>query len=83
MYKAKLRVELSQSRAEQREYLRNVELAAVLDKRAEKKRENGEAFNLRQINFKSKKRSADSQEAQKQKKPRMNDQMDQVLGNVF
>ncbi|KAG8702320.1 RNA-binding ATPase activator esf2 [Ceratobasidium sp. 395] len=34
---ARLRVELSQSRAEQRDYLRNVELARVLDKRAKRK----------------------------------------------
>ncbi|KAF8607498.1 hypothetical protein BDV93DRAFT_603310 [Ceratobasidium sp. AG-I] len=35
---ARMRVELSQSRAEQRDYLRNVELARVLDKRAKRKR---------------------------------------------
>ncbi|KAG8777828.1 RNA-binding ATPase activator esf2 [Ceratobasidium sp. 428] len=41
---ARLRVELSQSRAEQRDYLRNVELARVLDKRAKRKQnpESGE-----------------------------------------
>lgn len=33
---AKLRLELGQSRTEQREYLANVELARVLDKRAER-----------------------------------------------
>ncbi|TCD62736.1 RNA-binding ATPase activator esf2 [Steccherinum ochraceum] len=38
MHAARLRVELSQSRREQHEYLRNVELARVLDKRAERKR---------------------------------------------
>ncbi|EMD40600.1 hypothetical protein CERSUDRAFT_148771 [Gelatoporia subvermispora B] len=38
MHQAQLRVELSQSRKEQREYLKNVELARVLDKRAERKR---------------------------------------------
>jgi ESF2/ABP1 family protein len=37
VHQAKLRVELSQSRKEQREYLKNVELARVLDKRREKK----------------------------------------------
>jgi ESF2/ABP1 family protein len=31
-------VELAQSRSEQRQYLKNVELARVLDKRAERKR---------------------------------------------
>ncbi|KAG8715024.1 RNA-binding ATPase activator esf2 [Ceratobasidium sp. 423] len=35
---ARLRVELSQSKAEQRDYLRNVELARVLEKRAQRKR---------------------------------------------
>lgn len=38
IHSARLRVELSQSRTEQREYLKNVELARVLDKRAERKR---------------------------------------------
>lgn len=42
MHDAQLRVELSQSRKEQREYLKNVELSRVLDKRAEKKRLKGE-----------------------------------------
>ena len=38
IHAAKLRVELSQSRKEQQDYLKNVELARVLDKRAERKR---------------------------------------------
>ena len=37
IHQAKLRAELSQSRKEQREYLKNVELARVLEKRTEKK----------------------------------------------
>ena len=37
IHQAKLRTELSQSRKEQREYLKNVELARVLEKRKEKK----------------------------------------------
>ena len=37
IHQAKLRAELSQSRKEQREYLKNVELARVLEKRREKK----------------------------------------------
>lgn len=37
VHQAKLRAELSQSRKEQREYLKNVELARVLEKRTEKK----------------------------------------------
>ncbi|KAI0773971.1 hypothetical protein C8Q74DRAFT_1267634 [Fomes fomentarius] len=46
VHTAQLRVELSQSRKEQRDYLKNVELARVLDKRAERKRkaaQSGEA----------------------------------------
>ncbi|KDQ07763.1 hypothetical protein BOTBODRAFT_119640 [Botryobasidium botryosum FD-172 SS1] len=39
---ARLRVELSQSKSEQHDYLRNVELAKVLEKRAEKKRKRAE-----------------------------------------
>ncbi|KAI0824653.1 hypothetical protein BC628DRAFT_1410782 [Trametes gibbosa] len=38
VHQAQLRAELSQSRKEQREYLKNVELARTLDKRAERKR---------------------------------------------
>ncbi|KAK7695550.1 hypothetical protein QCA50_000186 [Cerrena zonata] len=41
IHAAQLRVELSQSRKEQQEYLKNVELARVLDKRAERKRKAG------------------------------------------
>jgi ESF2/ABP1 family protein len=48
VHRAKLRVELSQSKAEQQQYLKNVELAHVLDKRAAKKREQGEGLQLRQ-----------------------------------
>ena len=40
VHTARLRVELSQSRREQQEYLKNVELARVLDKRAQKKQQN-------------------------------------------
>ncbi|PCH41318.1 hypothetical protein WOLCODRAFT_131842 [Wolfiporia cocos MD-104 SS10] len=41
VHAAKLRAELSQSRREQHEYLKNVELARVLNKRAERKRKAG------------------------------------------
>ena len=37
VHQAKLRAELSQSRKEQRDYLKNVELARVLEKRKERK----------------------------------------------
>jgi len=38
VHTARLRVELSQSKKEQRDYLKNVELARVLKKRAERKK---------------------------------------------
>ena len=38
VHRERLRIELSQSRHEQNEYLRRVELKKVLDKRAERKR---------------------------------------------
>ncbi|KAH8817559.1 hypothetical protein DL96DRAFT_1622715 [Flagelloscypha sp. PMI_526] len=47
LHMAKLRVELAQSKMEQRDYLKNVELARVLDKRAQKKREQGKDFELK------------------------------------
>jgi ESF2/ABP1 family protein len=37
VHSARLRVELSQSKSEQRDYLKNVELARVLDKRRKQK----------------------------------------------
>ena len=42
MHTARLRVELEQSRKEQKDYLRQVELARVLDKRKERKRKAAE-----------------------------------------
>ncbi|KAG9087856.1 RNA-binding ATPase activator esf2 [Ceratobasidium sp. 392] len=65
---ARLRVELSQSRAEQRDYLRNVELARVLDKRA-KRKQGAEADERVAI---QPKQTADSA-AHKSKKPRKQD----------
>jgi ESF2/ABP1 family protein len=44
VHAARLRVELSQSRREQQEYLKNVELARVLDKRAQRKKQTAEDF---------------------------------------
>jgi ESF2/ABP1 family protein len=43
VHTARLRMELSQSKAEQNEYLKNVELARVLAKRAARKHGNKEA----------------------------------------
>lgn len=42
IHAARLRVELSQSKREQQEYLKNVELAHVLEKRADRKRKAGQ-----------------------------------------
>ena len=77
VYAAKLRVELSQSKAEQQEYLKNVELARVLDKRVAKKREKGEEFEL-----KTRKRPSDVEEAGRTKK-KANMDVDDILSSVF
>ncbi|KAK7061318.1 Pre-rRNA-processing protein ESF2 [Favolaschia claudopus] len=71
---AKLRVELSQSRSEQRDYLKNVEHARVLDKRAEKKREKGEVMELKERPRKRKRSSDDDvSEERTAKKPPIED----------
>jgi ESF2/ABP1 family protein len=77
-------VELSQSRAEQKDYLKNVELARVLEKRAERKREKGEEF---QFKPNEKKRPAEDQ-PQKRKKPRKEESgntgaISNVLDSIF
>lgn len=70
-------MELSQSKAEQQEYLKNVELARVLDKRVAKKREKGEEFEL-----KSRKRPNDEEETGgRTKKNKVN--VDDILSSVF
>ncbi|ESK84033.1 u3 snornp-associated protein esf2 [Moniliophthora roreri MCA 2997] len=82
LHTAKLRVELSQSKAEQREYLRNVELARVLDKRAERKREKGEEMQLKPLP-QPKKRKAEEDSSTK-KRPRGDDkQLESVLSSIF
>ncbi|TFK28693.1 hypothetical protein FA15DRAFT_665134 [Coprinopsis marcescibilis] len=88
IHTAKLRVELSQSRAEQQEYLRNVELARVLDKRGQKKREKGEEFELKPLNDKKRVKQGGSEGEPKQKKSRVETNagdipLDSVLSNVF
>ncbi|KAK7051289.1 RNA-binding ATPase activator esf2 [Paramarasmius palmivorus] len=82
LHTAKLRVELSQSKAEQREYLKNVELARVLEKRAERKREKGEEMQLKPLP-QPKKRKADEDLSSK-KRPRGDDkQLENVLSSIF
>ncbi|KAH9045721.1 hypothetical protein EDB85DRAFT_1908087 [Lactarius pseudohatsudake] len=50
MHAARLRLELSQSRSEQREYLKNVELARVLDKREARSQVAGKYFKRKETN---------------------------------
>jgi ESF2/ABP1 family protein len=50
MHAARLRLELSQSRSEQREYLKNVELARVLDKREARSQAVGKEFKRKEVN---------------------------------
>ncbi|CAA7259564.1 unnamed protein product [Cyclocybe aegerita] len=88
IHRAKLRVELSQSKAEQQQYLRNVELARVLEKRAAKKREKGEEFELQPINQPKKRPSEEEGESSRKKNKqqcvdRQDDPLDSVLNNVF
>jgi len=84
MHTARLRLELSQSRSEQREYLKNVDLARVLDKREERSQAMGKEFRRKDIN----KRPADESGPTEGrfKKPRTVDdavQLASVLGNIF
>ena len=86
VHQAKLRAELSQSRKEQREYLKNVELARVLEKRKEKKLAEGkEPPQL-------KRRQGDGPSEDRPKKKRKSKpgveegdsaQLSSVLGSVF
>lgn len=83
LHTAKLRVELSQSRAEQQDYLKNVELARVLNKRAEKKREKGEELQLKE---RPRKRTAEDSIEQRKKTKiggEKSDDMNKVLGSIF
>lgn len=79
MHEAQLRVELSQSRKEQREYLKNVELSRVLDKRAARKQAKGEEMP-------APKRKPVTEEPRPKKRRRdasPSAEMDSVLGSVF
>lgn len=98
MHAAQLRVELSQSKKEQREYLKNVELARVLDKRAERKRKAGKESELPpepKESKRSRKEKADGSEERwtegRPRRPKIADsssgaverQLDDVLGSIF
>jgi ESF2/ABP1 family protein len=77
MHTARLRLELSQSRSEQREYLKNVELARVLDKREERSQAMGKEFKRKEI----KKRPASEKESEFKKGRTI--ELSSVLGNIF
>ncbi len=78
-------MELSQSRSEQQEYLRNVEVARQLEKRAEKKREKGEVMELKSINNKKRERGEEALDARKKKRStgEVEGQLRDVLGQIF
>ena len=75
-------MELSQSRSEQQEYLKNVEVARQLEKRAEKKREKGEVMELKVINNKKREMGEEVLEARKKKRT-TEGQLKDVLGQIF
>jgi len=79
VHAAKLRVELTQSKSEQREYLKNVELARILDKRNEKRKEKGQG----PVEFK---RRGDEEEPKRQtKRAKIVDagELESMLGSIF
>ncbi|KAG1780436.1 hypothetical protein EV702DRAFT_1082767 [Suillus placidus] len=81
IHTAKLRVELAQSKTEQRDYLKNVELARVLDKRNEKRKEKG----LGPLELKRPLATEGSKEEEPRKRLKYTDdtQLDSVLGSIF
>ncbi|KAI0693826.1 hypothetical protein BC835DRAFT_1352348 [Cytidiella melzeri] len=87
VHSAQLRVELSQSRREQQEYLKNVELARVLDKRAERKRKAGEDVAAPLEPVKKQKAELPEKQAQRPRKQKEtsgeNKQLSSVLGSIF
>ncbi|KAK1235140.1 RNA-binding ATPase activator esf2 [Marasmius sp. AFHP31] len=84
LHTAKLRVELSQSKTEQRDYLRNVELARVLDKRTEKKKEKGEEMVLQPLPEQKKRRADDDGASKKRLRTENSEkQLETVLSSIF
>ena len=81
---AKLRVEIAQSRSEQNEYLKNVELARIVNKRNEKRKEKG--LEPLQPKLKKVKQAPEPQEEDHRlkKRPKVdNDERDAQLQNVL
>ena len=98
VHAARLRVELSQSRREQQEYLKNVELARVLDKRAQRKQQQAseaEAEPAVQDTKASKRERPDNEKTDRRDKKRkkaapeaavdeaQQTQLKSVLGSIF
>ena len=89
MHTARLRLELSQSRSEQREYLKNVELARVLDKREQRSQAAGKEFKRKEVNKRpgSKNGTKDGIDGRSKRLRRMDEtsssQLASVLGSVF
>jgi len=81
MHAARLRLELSQSRSEQREYLKNVELARVLDKREERSQTAGKEFKRKEVNKRPASETGTKDGASK--RPRTSTSLASVLGSVF
>lgn len=82
IYRAKLRVELSQSKAEQQQYLKNVELARVLNKRAAKKKEKGEDFELKP-NPQTRKQIREQEDEERRSKKSITSLPEDLLQNIF
>ncbi|KAF9268348.1 hypothetical protein L218DRAFT_853385 [Marasmius fiardii PR-910] len=84
IHTAKLRIELSQSKAEQRDYLKNVELARVLEKRVERKREKGEEMQLKPLPERKKRRLGEEDGSKKRAHHEDNNkQLETVLHSLF
>jgi ESF2/ABP1 family protein len=85
IHTAKMRHEITQSRAEQKEYLKNVELSRVLEKRIARKKEKGEEMMLKPNP--PAKRKAEGPIHPSNKRPRTEEDkgklLDSVLGSIF
>ncbi|KAG1888124.1 hypothetical protein F4604DRAFT_1715647 [Suillus subluteus] len=79
IHTAKLRIELVQSKTEQHDYLKNVELARVLDKRNEKRKEKGSG----PLELKRPAEVSKEEEPQKRMKCMSDTQLNSVLCSIF
>ncbi|KAJ4472032.1 hypothetical protein J3R30DRAFT_3298775 [Lentinula aciculospora] len=83
IHTAKLRVELSQSKLEQRDYLRNVELARVLEKRSQRKKEKGEEMVFKPLSRPTKRPSETEADVVRKRRRDNEDGLDIVLSSMF